>query len=56
MAAAHTVVVGNAQGHGGYLLRPEDWELSGHEPSSTFCAPHEAEYLAERLPQGEGSW
>ena len=49
--AEHTVVVGYAQGHVGYLLRPEDWVLSGYEPSITFWGPLEAEYLAERLAE-----
>ena len=49
--AEHTVVVGYAQGHVGYLLRPEDWVLSGYEPSITFWGPLEAEYLVERLAE-----
>lgn len=49
--AEHTIVVGYAQGHVGYLLRPEDWVLSGYEPSITFWGPLEAEYLAERLAE-----
>jgi neutral ceramidase len=44
-----TVVVGYAQGHVGYMLRPEDWVLGGYEPSVTFWGPLEAEYIAERL-------
>jgi neutral ceramidase len=47
--AAHTIVVGYAQGHVGYLLRPEDWVLGGYESSITFWGPLEAEYLAEQL-------
>lgn len=46
---AHTIVVGYAQGHVGYMLRPEDWVLGGYEPSVTFWGPLEAEYLEERL-------
>jgi neutral ceramidase len=49
VAADHTIVVGYAQGHVGYLLRPEDWIRGGYEPSVTFWGPLEAEYLAERL-------
>ncbi len=45
----HTIVVGYAQGHVGYILRPEDWVLGGYEPSITFAGPLEGEYLAERL-------
>jgi neutral ceramidase len=49
VAADHTIVVGYAQGHVGYLLRPEDWVLGGYEPSVTFWGPLEAESIAERL-------
>jgi neutral ceramidase len=44
-----TIVVGYAQGHVGYMLRPEDWVLGGYEPSVTFWGPLESEYIAERL-------
>ncbi|MBL0214406.1 MAG: hypothetical protein IPQ07_11015 [Myxococcales bacterium] len=44
-----TIVVGYAQGHIGYMLRPEDWVLGGYEPSVTFGGPLEAELVAERL-------
>ena len=47
--ALHTIIVGYAQGHVGYMLRPEDWVLGGYEPSVTFWGPLEAEYLAEQL-------
>jgi neutral ceramidase len=47
--ADHTIVVGYAQGHVGYMLRPEDWVLGGYESSVTFWGPLEAEMLAERL-------
>lgn len=46
--AAHTVVVGYAQGHVGYLLRPEDWLLGGYEPSINFWGPLEGEYIVEQ--------
>jgi len=46
-----TIVVGYAQGHIGYMLRPEDWVLGGYEPSVTFGGPLEAELVAERLAQ-----
>jgi neutral ceramidase len=49
VAADRTIVVGYAQGHVGYLLRPEDWVLGGYEPSVTFWGPLEGEYLVERL-------
>ncbi len=44
-----TIVLGYAQGHVGYMLRPEDWLLGGYEPSVTFWGPLEAEYIAEQL-------
>jgi neutral ceramidase len=44
-----TIVVGYAQGHVGYMLRPEDWVLGGYEPSVTFWGPLEAEHIAEQL-------
>jgi len=47
--ADKTIVVGYAQGHVGYMMRPEDWMLGGYEPSVTFWGPLEAEYIAERL-------
>jgi len=47
--ADKTVVIGYAQGHVGYMLRPEDWVLGGYEPSVTFWGPLEAEYITEQL-------
>lgn len=47
--ADKTIVVGYAQGHVGYMLRPEDWVLGGYEPSITFWGPLEAEKIAEEL-------
>lgn len=44
-----TIVVGYAQGHVGYMLRPEDWVLGGYEPSVSFWGPLEAELVAERM-------
>jgi neutral ceramidase len=44
-----TIVVGYAQGHVGYMLRPEDWVLGGYESSITFWGPLEAEMLTERM-------
>ncbi len=49
VAADHTILVGYAQGHGGYMLRPEDWLLGGYEPSVSFWGPLEAEMVAEKL-------
>ena len=48
LPADHTIVVGYAQDHGGYLLRPEDWLSGGYEPSITFWGPLEGEYVAEQ--------
>jgi neutral ceramidase len=47
--ADNTIVVGYAQGHVGYMLRPEDWVLGGYEPSVTFWGPLEAEHLEEEM-------
>lgn len=44
-----TIVVGYAQGHVGYMLRPEDWVLGGYEPSVTFWGPLEAELITEKM-------
>jgi len=44
-----TIVVGYAQDHGGYLLRPEDWLAGGYEPSISFWGPLEGEYIAEQV-------
>jgi neutral ceramidase len=49
VAADHTILVGYAQGHVGYMLRPEDWMMGGYEPSVTFWGPLEAEHIGERL-------
>lgn len=49
VAPDHTIVVGYAQGHTGYLLRPEDWLRGGYEPSVGFWGPLEGEYIAEQL-------
>ena len=48
ISADHTILVGYAQGHVGYMLRPEDWMLGGYEPSVTFWGPLEAEHIAEQ--------
>ncbi len=46
---ANTIIVGYAQGHVGYMLRPEDWVLGGYEPSVSFWGPLEAEKIGEKL-------
>jgi neutral ceramidase len=45
----HTILLGYAQGHIGYILRPEDWLKGGYEPSVTFWGPLEGEYIGEQL-------
>jgi neutral ceramidase len=49
VAADHTILLGYAQGHVGYMLTPEDWLTGGYEPSVTFWGPLEGEYIAEQL-------
>lgn len=49
VAADHTILLGYAQGHIGYLLRPEDWMKGGYEPSITFWGPLAAEHVGEKL-------
>lgn len=49
VAADHTILLGYAQGHVGYMLTPEDWLLGGYEPSVTFWGPLAAEYIADQL-------
>lgn len=44
-----TIVVGYAQDHVGYLLRPEDWIRGGYEPSITWWGPLEAERIVEHV-------
>lgn len=42
-----TIIVGYAQDHVGYILRPEDWLLGGYEPSITWWGPLEGERIVE---------
>jgi len=51
LGAENTFVLGYAQGHNGYLLRPEDWLQGGFEPTINSWGPLEGEYLAERLAE-----
>ena len=44
-----TILLGYAQGHVGYLLRPEDWLKGGYEPSVTFWGPLEGEHIADQV-------
>jgi neutral ceramidase len=48
MDADHTIVVGYANGHIGYLLTPEDWLQGGYEPSINLWGPLEGQYIAEQ--------
>ena len=47
----HTLVVGYAQDHEGYLLIPEDWLLGGYEPNITFWGPLGPEHIMEGVLQ-----
>jgi neutral ceramidase len=49
VAPERTIIVGYAQDHGGYLLRPEDWLQGGYEPTISFWGPLEGEYVAEQV-------
>jgi neutral ceramidase len=49
VAADHTILLGYAQGHVGYMLTPEDWLQGGYEPSITFWGPLESQHIAEKL-------
>lgn len=49
MPPERTIIVGYAQDHGGYLLRPEDWLRGGYEPTIGFWGPLEGEYVAEQV-------
>ncbi len=51
VAPERTIVVGYAQGHVGYVLRPEDWLRGGYEPTITFWGPLQGEYVAERADE-----
>lgn len=44
---SHSMVVGYAQDHEGYLLLPEDWLLGGYESNISLWGPLQAEYLLE---------
>ena len=45
----HTIVVGYAQDHVGYVMTAEDWLAQGYEPSINVWGPLEGEYIGERL-------
>ena len=49
IAPDHTILLGYAQGHVGYLLTADDWLLGGFEPGINVWGPLEGEYVAERL-------
>jgi neutral ceramidase len=52
---AHTLPIGYAQDHMGYLLIPEDWLLGGYEPNINVWGPLQAEHLMEQvLAIGQG--
>lgn len=45
----HSLPVGYAQDHEGYLLIPEDWLLGGYEPNINIWGPLQGEYLMEEV-------
>ncbi|UJR80779.1 neutral/alkaline non-lysosomal ceramidase N-terminal domain-containing protein [Sandaracinus amylolyticus] len=45
--ADHTIVIGYAQDHGGYMMTAEDWLRGGYEPTITFWGPLEGEAIME---------
>jgi neutral ceramidase len=47
LGLTHSMVVGYAQDHEGYLLLPEDWLLGGYEANISLWGPLQAEYLLE---------
>ncbi len=51
VAPDHTILLGYAQGHIGYILTADDWLLGGFEPSINVWGPLEGEYIAERLAE-----
>ena len=50
----HTVPIGYAQDHQGYLLVPEDWLLGGYEPNINIWGPLQGEYIMEGLLDAAG--
>lgn len=45
----HTIPIGYAQDHQGYLLIPEDWLLGGYEPNINIWGPLQGEHIMEGL-------
>jgi len=52
----HTVVVGYAQDHEGYLLTPEDWLLGGYEPNINIWGPLQGEHIMEGMLDMSERW
>ncbi len=46
---AHTMAVGYAQDHEGYLLIPEDWLQGGYEADINIWGPLQGEHIMEQL-------
>jgi neutral ceramidase len=46
---AHSIAVGYAQDHEGYLLIPEDWLQGGYEADINLWGPLQGEHLMEQL-------
>ena len=47
LGLSHSMVVGYAQDHEGYLLIPEDWLVGGYEANINLWGPLQGEYLLE---------
>lgn len=50
----HTIPIGYAQDHQGYLLIPEDWLLGGYEPNINIWGPLQGEHIMEGLLAAAG--
>ncbi|HYD50173.1 MAG TPA: hypothetical protein VEB21_17570, partial [Terriglobales bacterium] len=50
----HTIPVGYAQDHQGYLLIPEDWLQGGYEPNINLWGPLHAEHIMEGVLSAAG--
>ena len=49
LSMTHTIPIGYAQDHQGYLLTPEDWLLGGYEPNINVWGPLQGEHIMEGL-------
>jgi neutral ceramidase len=51
LGLSHSMVVGYAQDHEGYLLIPEDWLVGGYEPNINLWGPLQGEHIMEGVLQ-----